>query len=456
MRARAAWRGFGWVALASAAAGCAGDAAVARWEAPLAQARVEARAGERAAPAEAAPDGSLGAYVAAAMRESPALEARYEEWRGAVAATGSADQLPEPMLAYSWLIQHIETRVGPQRHRLGLRQAVPWPGKLWASVEVADARAEGARRRFEAEAVALRWRVWEAWWPWWALGERRALLREQRALLEQVAAILRGRLETGRASLAELSQVELSLAMLEDRLQSLEAQEVAAAAKLRAVIGASPGASLPSPSGEPALVGSLPPLEEVLALAGSHPRVLEQRAVAQEGRARGERAEADRYPNVELGFEWMETGAAPHNPNDPESGKDPLMAMIAVGLPIWQGSYDARAEEAQASERAAGRRGLSVQRELEGEIMSAYAMLRDSGRRVRLYEGTLLPQAQTVWLSSLGDYETGQVGAAVILLGWRDLLELHLGLLGARVDHMMAWARLEAAAGREVLSEEAP
>src|SRR5690606_14644794 len=101
-----------------------------------------------------APDGSLGSYVRYAVTESPALRASLERWRAAALRIEPARRLPDPMVSYGFYALPVQTRVGPQRHRLSVRQDVPWPTKLTAAANAQSLRARAAQRRFEAQALA--------------------------------------------------------------------------------------------------------------------------------------------------------------------------------------------------------------------------------------------------------------------------------------------------------------
>ena len=67
---------------------------------------------------------------------------------------------------------------------------------------------------------------------------------------------------------------------------------------------------------------------------------------------------------------------------------------------------------------------------------------------------TLVAQAETAHASLLGAYQTGDASAMDAIRGQSELLELQRGLVEARAQHAVAWARLEQTVGRPV--ERAP
>ncbi len=394
-------------------------------------------------------DGTLAAYVAYAMRHSPSLRASFDRWRAAVLHISRARRLPEPTLSFGYFLQSVETRVGPQQFRLSLSQAFPWPTKLSAGADASSAMARAAERRFDAESLALRRQVATAYYALWRVRRTRALLGEQREVLRGLSDSARGRVETGGASLADMAQAELGLARLEDRIDGLSEDARAAAARLLAVVGAPTGTA--APTGDAAPPSGLPAQDEatLLRVAYDNPRIVAFDRVADASDAAARREAADRWPSFMLGVDWIETGPAAM-PNVPDSGKDALIAMASVRLPLWWGSYTDAVGAAHAEGAAARADGAASRFAARQELEDALSAVRDAERRIRLYEGTLLPQAQTVYGSVLGGYQAGRSTIAATLLAERDVLELDVSLAKARADHATAWARLEQVVGREV------
>ena len=397
-----------------------------------------------------APDGTLASYVRYALAESPALRASYERWRAASLRIEPSRRLPEPMVTYGYYAMPVQTRVGPQRHRLMVRQEFPWPTKLTAAADAQSARARAAQRRFEARALALRMQVAEAWWRLWAIRESRAIEREQLDVLTELSHSLLGRIEVGQATLADVAQVELTRARLEDTLAGLDEQERGAEAALRAAIGAPD--DLPAPTARDVAPPALPGAERA-ALAEAvreHPYLRAFALMAEASRAHAASLEADRFPRFSLGVDWIETGPALMPATTQGSGQDALILNVGVTLPIWQGAYADAQEAAEADSHAELADHRAAEDAALAELTESLARLRDTYRRVQLYEHTLVPEAQSAYESVVGSYVTGRSTVASTLIAERDLLELGVALARVRAEHGAAWARLERVVGHPV------
>lgn len=397
------------------------------------------------------PLGTLPSYIARAFAHSPELRASFEEWRAALARPAQARKLPELLLTYGGFIRSVETRVGPQRHRLGAMQWFPWPSRLTAGVDAAGYAALSSQQRFEAHALDLAAQVARAYWKLWFIQKNKLVQRDQREILFSFSKQVRARLESGGTGLSDLAQVDLSISRISDVIAGLDEAERAATAELVRVIGADDGTATPirpELDPPPALLPA-PGESELKAAAIEHPRVTSMASMSASADERARAVKGERAPSLGLGLDWIVTGDAP-NPGTPDSGQDAVIGVVGVKVPVSGGAYraaeqEARAESAmyRARERAARDRAVS-------ELEQTLANLRDAVRRVRLYETTLVPQAETTYSSTADGYQSGRSSLAEVLMAEKDLLELALGLFEAHAAYGTIWAELERVVGQPV------
>ena len=134
--------------------------------------------------------------------------------------------------------------------------------------------------------------------------------REQLELYEGILSVARGRLEVGQASLADVQQLDLARARVDDELIGLDEIEHEAAADLIAAIAAPPGIDTPTSASPPAL--ELPQESEAqlrVALV-DHPRLDRWSVRAEASDLRVKEARNARAPAFSLGVDWIEVGPA--------------------------------------------------------------------------------------------------------------------------------------------------
>ena len=402
--------------------------------------------------AEAAPsfDGSLDAYLRYAYETSPALRASFEQWRAATYRPAQERRLPEPTITYAAFVRSVETRVGPQRHRLGATQWFPWPTKLTAGGRAAGLEAEAAQRQFEAHALEIADDVAAAFWRLWRVQRQREVLRDEVEILASLSEQIRVRVEVAAAELADLAQVDLMVSRARDRLAGLDELERIASARLVRVLGAPGGTATPVSTDE-TWVGELgEPVERLTADASRHPRVESLATLSDAAHERIREARADRAPSFGVGVDWILTGPSDADPAPAGSGKDAVAVSLSLKVPLWARAYRAAEDEAEARSAAFRARAIDARNATAAQIREQAAKVDDDVRRVRVYETTLVPQAETTFESVLSSYAAGRTTVAELLLAERELIGLRDELFGAQADYATDIASLERAVGRRV------
>ena len=394
-------------------------------------------------------DGTFNGYVAFALKHSPTARAAFERWRSATLKVSKSRRLPEPNLNFGYFVRSVETRVGPQRFKIGLSQTFPWPTKLSAIANAASKRAHAAQKAFEAELIAIRKNVAVAYWRLWLIHEEHRLKTEHDAVLEALAGTVRGRVKTGSATLADLTQVELTVARHHDHSGEHKQAMRKVSAQLLTAIGSARRRQTLKTNDEPTVGLPMPKDSELRTAALEHPHIKRHGYLAESQRQRASAERAERYPMFRVGVDYIETEDAALV-GVPDSGKDPLIISAGVSLPLWWGNYSDAERAARAAEAAHHADQEAAMRRAEGALESALASVRDTKRRVGLYEKTLVPQAETTFQAVLGGYQTGRSTVSAVILAQRDLLELQLENAKARAKHAMSWADLESVAGREI------
>ncbi len=133
-----------------------------------------------------------------------------------------------------------------------------------------------------------------------------------------------------------------------------------------------------------------------------------------------------------------------------DAGKDAVIAMGMIRLPLWQRSYGAAVKQAEAEGAAWRARKIAAQQDAAARVDAVLADLRDAERRVRLYDTTLIPQAETTWSSVTAAYQSGRAPVADLLGAEAALLELRRARVEVTALFATTWSDLEALVGRPV------
>lgn len=386
-------------------------------------------------------DGTPEAYVEYALAHDGGLRAMWERWRAESWMVARERRLPMPEIEYTVFVTRA---AGPQqqRQRVMVRQMFPWPGELLAGADAAVVEARAMQREFEAEALALRFMVLERYWELWMVRRMRAIQREQLGILDVLVEAAMARLEVGRASVADVQQIEVARAWLADELVGLVEIERQAAARLIAACGAPPETAAPTLEQLPVLERPRADEAELRAVLDEHPRLRKWDEQELAGELRVRQARHARAPMFSLGAEWMQMQM------QGSELQSAVSISVGVSVPLWQTNYAAEQRALEAKAAAARAEWTAGYASAAGELAVALANVRDSGRRAQLHEVDLVPRATTALTSRMIAYGSGSGEIAELLLAQRELWNLELELVRHYARHAVAWAELEAIVGR--------
>lgn len=333
-------------------------------------------------------------YLTHAALSNPGLEAAFHRWKATLERIPQARAFPDPRLTFGYFIQEVETKVGPQRAKLGFMQPLPGPGKRSARAGIALHEAEVARARYEAAKLRLFHRVRRAYWEYWYLARAIAVTQDNLELLKQLEGVARRKYAAGIAQSSALTKVQVELGKLEERLAELRDFRRPASARLCAAIGRDARAILPwpgdEPRAEPVLVPSFDAL--LLALRAQSPEIVRARQEIEKAEAIVALARRNFRPDFSVGLDYVFTGEASGSVED--SGKDPIVLGFSVSLPLSRAKYRAAEREAQAMRLAAESALEDKMNELASALQLALFKYRDAGRKIGLYRDALVPKAR--------------------------------------------------------------
>lgn len=374
-----------------------------------------------------------------AYENNPAIQAARAGAEAAGARTGHAGALPGPQLRATAFVVPIETRVGPQWFSMSLSQRFPWFGKLRNRTAIARHAADVATIRADARIRDVLVEVKVVWFELHYLTRALEIVRENRKIAQHVVDFGTGAYARDEVPFYDVHRARAEMARLiydEAKLLDLATVQVA---RLRALVGDEGEDRIPGPDPLPFLEMRLP-LDELTELALAHRFELDAASTAVEGaRAGVDLARKDYWPDLVVGLSWMaheEKGPAP------DAGKDAFGLTVGLDLPVWAWRVDDRIDEATARVRETRETLRDGRNRTRAQVVERYVELVDAARLLRLYRGTLLPQARAALESAEVESRGGRSLSALVE---RKALWLRFRLAEQRAlaDYYKAVARLE-------------
>jgi outer membrane protein TolC len=395
---------------------------------------------------------SIQDYLRYAALRNTGLEAAFNRWKAAVERVPQARSLPDPRFNYTYFVEEVETRVGPQRQKFGVMQAFPWFGKLRLREDAALQQAAAIRQEYERTKLALFYRVKKSYHDYWYLSQAIAVTKEHLLLVKNLEGVARARFKAGATEHNSVNQAQVELGKLDDRLRSLESLRQPIAARLNAALNRPSKAALPWPT-------SLPPANAEFSdddarqwLIENSPDLRRLGHLVMKEDANVQLAKKNYFPDVTLGIDYIDTDDA-IDPTMTDSGKDPVMAMVSVNLPLWYGKYRAAEQEATYRRTAAAKEKDDAENRLESDLSLALYHLRDAERKVDLYGNTLVPKARQSLKVAQQGFEAGNTSFIALIDAQRLLLEFQLAHHKALADRGVRVSEIEMLTGKETEGE---
>jgi outer membrane protein TolC len=335
---------------------------------------------------------ALSDYLAYAALNNPGLEAAFNKWKASLEKASQAGYLPDPNFTYGNYIEQVETRVGPQEQSFAFMQKFPWFGKRALRKDIAAQAARAQKARYDAAKLKLFNRVKNAYYEYYFLGRAISITEENVKLVKYLEEVARTKYKTGSAPHSTVIQAQIELSKLEDRLEQLRDFRKPIVAGLNAALGRPSKTNLPWPKKISEAEISVDEKALIDAIGGS-PELARLDAEIAKSESALKLAAKEKFPDLTLGLKYIATGGA-SMAGIGDSGKDPIIGMIAFNLPLWFGKYKAQEREARRNLDAAILSRADKENELTVSLETSLYRYRDANRKTILYRDDLIPKVK--------------------------------------------------------------
>ena len=387
--------------------------------------------------------------IRVAVERSPKVSAAKARWQATIEQYPQVTALPDPMFMYGYYMRSVETRVGPQRHRVSFSQAFPYPGTLEAAGEVVKKAIEIERVKHEQVIRDLIVGLKLSYHELAYLQRAVELTRQNHKLVASILAIATTRYADGKTTLNDVLKAQSQLAQLEYDLVLLEELQRVEQAGIKAILSipsaTSLGMTVPIPY-EPLNVELADIEKQALAKRQELQIAVLSIKKATEGIAL---AELQTKPMLKFDLMTIETGKALML-DAPDSGKNPFSIGVGVTIPWSSLKNSSKVREAQQNREAVTANKHSLEDETKVALRKIYFRLENARRLVELYETTLIPQAVAAVEVAETWHQEGPKSISGFLETQSVWLNFNLARLRAIADYQQNVARLEQLVGGKI------
>ena len=391
---------------------------------------------------------TVDSLIEEAVSNNPQIQAAYNNWKAEEYKVAQVKSLPDPMADYAYFGSNVETRVGPQEHKYGVSQKIPFPGKLNIKGKAQSKHAGILKEKYEAAKREVIKNVRFAYYDVFWVDKAIQITEEEKAILENLEKVAQRKYESNVVPQQDVIKAQVELSKLIDKLFLLKQNIKGLEAKMNSLLDRPKGTAL-------GVIGAVEPvkfeysLEELHAMAqDSRQELLAANLDVERAKYEKSLAKLDYLPDITVGFDYIQIGKD-HTTME-NDGEDAWMGKVAVNVPLWFDRLGAQLKEKDAKLEAARKNYENIENSLSYEIEDVYSKIAAYKDIISLYKTALVPQTEQAFEAANTAYETGNVDFLNWLDAERILLQTRLAYYKAIVDYQKSVAYLERVIGKDL------
>ena len=448
---------------------------------------------------------TLEDYLVQAAENNPQLKASYNEYLASLQKIPQVGALPDPQLSFGFFIMPMERYAGNQIMDISIMQMFPWFGTLGAAKDEATLMSKARFEQFKEVKSELFFEVRTNYYALYLLDKEISITEENIEILQTLERIVLNRFAAGGSEsmtpsgnedmrsgssgsntgvsgsmsgmnmgmqatpaaepvsrdrgtmgamgsmaagggMVDVLRVQMEINELQNKLELLTTSRKPLLAKFNQLLNRQPGNSVVVP--DSLVIPQLPvPLAELTdSIIQNNPML---KMLQQEEKAFVAQQEMNRrmgFPMIGAGLQYGIFSTRPGSESS-MNGKNMIMPMASVSIPIWRRKYDASVREAELMQEAVRHRKENTRNLLLVEYEDVMNDYQDAVRRAALFRNQTELADQILNLLTV-QYKTGISTFDEVLRIQQQLLDYRLKKLDASVDANIALAMLERLMGR--------
>ncbi|MBI1222009.1 MAG: TolC family protein [Bacteroidetes bacterium] len=287
---------------------------------------------------------SLDDYFKTAAENNPGLQAKYKAFEASLQRTAQVGSLPDPTLSFAYFISPVETRVGPQRMTFSLSQMFPWFGTLKAKEQAATFMAEAKYAEFLDARNKLYYHVAAAYYPLFELEQKILLEKENLNILKSYKDIATTKYQNGKGEMVDVLRVDIMLNEAQTNLNLLEQMRLPLQSQFNQLLNRPDTAGVQVT--DSLVLQEIPMNYRRDSLIQANPLLAELELKVKASVASEEAAIKQGMPKLGVGLNYIVVGPR-KDVAVSGNGKDAVLPMVSMSLPVFRKKYRAARKEAQ-------------------------------------------------------------------------------------------------------------
>lgn len=359
----------------------------------------------------------LNVLIEQALKNNPAIQKFELQYNIASEKVNEVNTLPNTEFGVGYFVSEPETRTGAQRFRISVKQMLPWFGTITSREKYVSSMAVV---KYEDIVIAKRKLITSVSQSYYNLYENKAkqnVLKENIKLLQTYETLALTSVEVNKASMVDVLRLQMRQNEMEQLLAILNQQYLAEQTTFNKLLNREKSIFIN-------VVGNLNfPAENFDTKTNNlsvHPELLKYDRLYQSIEKSELLNQKESAPMIGFGLDYINVTERP-NISFSDNGKDILMPMVSLSIPIFNNSYKSKTKQNSLQQEEV----LAQKQERKNKLETYLDKAKNERISARISYKTQtknLKQAKNAEEILIKNYETGTIDFNDVL----DIQELQL------------------------------
>lgn len=361
---------------------------------------------------------------------------------------GKVGYLPDPEVGLGVFALPVETRLGAQRFRFSVSQALPWKGTLKQQKVIAQKQAQVVATRLPVLQSQLVWQFKKAYYPLYTLRQDSLLYVKYLNILSVYQKLTQQKYETGKASMVDIIRVRTETRQINTQLRLLSLQRQKFTEVLKGLLFRQDdkAITIDDSLSPPQLPFINTPGVFADSASQSNPQFSVWESQAQWLESKHRMTQLRGKPTFKVGLDYINVSARTEV-DIPQNGRDALMARVGLKIPINQKSYKAERQQIRIQQEELKLRASVLKNNLRSrfqQLRKGYAL---TLTQLKLYTQQVVDVQEAIRIQTTTFASSGK-GFEEILRFQQQILKYELAKNKVLLEQFMIKAEMEMLLGK--------
>lgn len=345
---------------------------------------------------------TLETYLAEAEKNSSEIIAQQLQYESALEKVNEVGSLPNTKLGVGVFAQEVETRVGPQKARFSASQQIPWFGTLSAKKEHAKLLAVAKESEIDFLRRQLRLNVKVAYYKLYTLQQKQHITNQHIEILDTYEKLALNELENNRTDMVDVLRIKMKKNALKQQFQEISEDILSQKVQFNLLLN--------KPITNAVLLLDSLQIQEASMFSTketieNNPKLQQLNFVESALQQSEVVAKKEGNPTLGFGLDYVMV-AERSGISLPDNGKDIIMPMVTVSIPLFNKKHIAKQKQLQLQQEAIVHTKTTVKNQLLIAYEQATNKLKNATQSIETQNENIAQsnQAKEVILAA---YQTG-------------------------------------------------